>query len=296
MARKGIYYLGRVITLGRLDKRGLIEALTNPQPVTKRGHAWTFIDVKEYKDGNDHYVYGRLSKYSPDAEVTIVDPKRRAEVRQQEPNLSISSSPFVYIPAHSGIAFLHVWNHIEPKIFINRFCSIVKETHRNFFVDCEIEPITDLRTFAVKLSKLEGIYCVSAKVFPPNPIFGSLWKPLKDYLESRRTERMSIQEESPESEPLNTELPTHVRKVADQTIDAPYRVKALPMGDAAILMAADGYGTGLVKGKQGDEMVVIKTSETIRNFTFDKEPDPRNLYKMALRILESIKEERHMDH
>jgi hypothetical protein len=294
--KKGIYYLGRVTKMGVLNNHKLISALKHPTPIHRWNHSWTFIDVREFKNSKGDFVYGRLCKYSPDAEVLIVDTDKRAEVTQLEPNLSVASSPFIFIPEHSAIAFLRVSNHIEPHLFMKRFKEIIEKTHQNFFVECTIEPISDLQTFAIKLSKLEGIFKITSKVYPPNPLFGPLWAPLKKYIQERGSDKMKIEEESLD-QPLNTELPKHVKLAAEQSHDAPFIPdQNLPIGDAAILMAADGYGSGLVKGKQQGQFVIIRTSETTKNFTYDKIPDPEGLFELVLEVLEKIQNDRHMNH
>ncbi|WP_259513854.1 hypothetical protein [Shewanella baltica] len=297
MSGLGTYYLGRVLKLGTLDQEKLINSLKEPVSISYRDSSWTFIDVKEVNDNGRHYIFGRLSKYKPLGEVTVVDTHRRTEETQIEPNLKVASSPFIYIPSHSGIAFLNVYNHIEQKAFINRFCSIIEETHQRFFVNCDIELVSDLRSFAAKVSSLDGIYHVNAKISPPNPMFGCLWAELKDYLIMRNTDRMTIVEDAPDCQPLNTDLPYHIQKAANQTEEEQYVTdEPLPIGDAAILMAADGYGHGTVKGKRGNEVITIKTSETVKNFSFDKNPEPEALYHKAFKIFEEIKEKRHLGH
>jgi hypothetical protein len=294
---KGTYYLGRIIKLGELDDEKVIDAILDPKPIVRRKNAWTFIDAQRLKDGAREYVFARLSKYSPEAEVKVIDPALRAELRREEPNLSIAASPFVYIPLYSGIAFLHVSQHIEQRTFSDRFCRLVQERYESFFVECQMEPISDLRTFASKLLRLEGIFRLFAKLYPPNPIFGPLWRHLKGYMEDRGTDTLQIQEEAKGAQPLHTDLPRHVDEVAKQTDNVAYVPRQeLPIGDAAILMAADGYGTGLVEGRQGDQSVVIRTTETVRNFRFDRDPDPAELYQTAAEIFEEIQRQRHMEH
>jgi len=297
MSRVGTYYVGRVLKLGVLNQNTLIDAIRNPSTIYYRGNAWTFIDVEEFKDDDEHYIFGRLSKFAPSGEITKVDIENHSEVTQFEPNLSVASSTFVYIPEHSGIAFLNVYNHIEQSTFTKRFSEIINEKYDNFFVDNKIEMVTDLRTFATKLAALDGIYKISAKVSPPNPLFGPLWKPLKEYLAKRNTDTMQIIEDAPESEPLNTDLSKHVKSISEQTIDNQYILSEdLPIGDAAILMSADGYGNGTVKGKQNGETIIIKTSETRKHFTFDKNPIPYDLYSKVINIFRNIKNERYMRH
>lgn len=294
--KNGTYYLGRVIKHGMLNQDKLIEAILKPKPITAWGFDWTFINAQKEKINNIDFIYAKLCKYSPDAEVMVIDPEKGAELKQDEPNLRIAASPFVYLPEFSGISFLRVSNNIEPKTFMKRFAALAKNKYGNFFVDCEVEPISDLRSFAIKLSKLEGIFNISASISPPNPLFGPLWEDLKNYLETRRTDRMKIQEESGGDNTISTNLPNLVKSVSEQTLEKPFIPNKVDIGDAAILMAADGYGSGYVRGRQKGETVVIKTSETIKNFSFLKEPKPEELFRKAYAIFKKIKEDRHMKH
>lgn len=297
MASQGTYYIGRVLKLGILDQEKLLEALRKPEVIFYRGNAWTFLDIQEYEQSNLHYIFGKLSKFTPEGEVTIVDTVSHSERIQLEPNLRIASSPFIYIPEYSGIAFLHVYNHIEQSTFIKRFSEIIEFTHKNFFVDCDIELVSDLKTFAAKLSSLDTIFQISARISPPNPLFSPLWEPLERYLKERNTDKMTIIEDAPESEQLDTNLPELVEKAAEQTEEEQFILDApIPIGDAAILMAADGYGNGKVRGKREQDIVVIKTSETALNFSFNKEPDAHELFMKVSAIFEKISKTRHMEH
>lgn len=294
--KNGTYYLGRVIKLGVLDNEKLMDAILYPRPITAWEHAWTFINSEKVQNDNREFVYAKLTKYSPDAEVFVVDPDKGKEIRQDEPNLSIASSPFVYIPEFSGIAFLRVSNHIEPKTFMKRFSSLIKNKYHSFFVECDVGPISDLRSFAIKLSKLDGIYNISATISPPNPLFGPLWEDLKIYLQKRRAGKMKIQEESGDDHTIATKLPSLVKDISEQSAIESFLPQKVDIGDAAILMAADGYGSGYIKGKQRGEFVTIKTSETIKNFSYLKDAKPDDLFKKAYEILKKIKDDRHMKH
>lgn len=297
MSRNGTYYVGRVLKLGILDQSMLANGILNPTPISARGNAWTIIDSQEYKQNEDHFFYGRLSKYSPEGEVTVIDEVNRQEIQQSEPNLLVASSPFIYIPEHSGIAFLNVHSHIEQNIFIDRFTKVIEESHGGFFVDCNIEIISDLKSFAAKLGALDRIYQINSKISPPNPLFGPLWSSLKDYLIERNTDRMTIMENAPEAQSIETDLPDIVQRAAKQIEGEEYFTEEdIPIGDAAILMAADGYGSGTVRGSQDNESVIIKTSETAKNFSFTKTPVPYELYEKVLAIFEKIKKNRHMKH
>jgi hypothetical protein len=297
MIKQGVYYLARLSKIGNLTTEMVIQALLKPTPIVIYGNAWSFINTKEYAKNDIKYIAGRLVKYRPDAEVIVVDPTRQTEFVQQEPNLRLASSPFVYIPDYSGVAFLRVSNQIEEWNFTRHFATIIEATHHDFFVGCKLNLIADLKTFSMKLLSLSGIYRISAKVVPPNPAFGSLWKPLRDYIKKRRSGQMVIREDSKSKKYLETKIPEIVDAVARQPEGQPYIPKEeLPIGDAAVLMAADGYGTGHIKGQRAGSVVVIRTSDTSRNFTFDKDPEMEELYFEALHIFQSIHNERHMEH
>lgn len=296
MAKKGTYYLGRVVKTGSLSTDHIKAALRSPNSISRYGSAWTFVDIQELTDGRSAYFFGRLVKYDPKGEVSVVDPDKRKEVRQSEPNMTIASSPFVYVPEYQGLSFLHVSNQIEYSAFMNRWAEVINVSHNQILAECDVDPIADLGSFVRKLQSLDGIYRVSASVSPPNPMFGPLWEELKKYLEHRRTERMRIEEDGGRGAPIETDLADHVQGILEQTRDKPYEPDPLPIGDAAILMAADGYGKGYVKGKQGEDFIVVRTSETVRNFSFFRDPDPQDLYRKTVEILEQIREERHMDH
>ena len=177
MSRPGVYYLSHLSKMGNLTADMVMQALLKPTPVILYGNAWSIVDAKEHdKDGNK-YVVGRLVKYRPDAEVIIVDPARRTELIQQEPNLRSASSPFIYIPSHAGVAFMRVSGQIEERHFTDRFAKIIEETHLRFFVECKLNLITDLPEFNQQVQHLrqrpqEGFY---------NP--GTFWG---DYLSSTR--------------------------------------------------------------------------------------------------------------
>lgn len=297
MATKGTYYVGRVLKLGTLDQSMLIDAIRKPVSIKHRNSAWTVIDISEVNQPGHHFIFGRLSKYAPEGEVGLVDEATNSEKKQLEPNLLVASSPFVYIPEHSGIAFLNISGQIETNIFIKRFCDRINKTYDNFFVDCNIDLISDLKSFATKLSALDGIFKIEARISPPNPLFSPLWESLEKYLRSRNTDKMVVIEDAPEKQVLNSDLPELVKEVSKQTEDSASEPNhEIAIGDAAILMAADGYGNGKVRGRKDDEIIVIKTSETAMNFSFDKVPDPYKLYLATLKILDRIKRQRHMEH
>jgi len=108
--KKGRYYLGRVVKIGNLDHENFIAAIRDPQIIRVGQFHWTFTDTIDRTSAQSGFVFSRLAKYSSEGHVTIVDTETKLQKDAVAENLLVASSPFVYFPEFSGIAYLHVWN------------------------------------------------------------------------------------------------------------------------------------------------------------------------------------------
>ena len=294
--QKGRYYMSRVIKLGALTQDKLVAAILNA-PVLQIGKFdWAITDAVDGRENNPQFVFGKLAKYSSEGHVTVVDPENKSQREALAPNLLVASSPFVYLPGVSGIAFLHVWNGIQEDLFPKRFCSLIQAAYENFFVECSVEPVADYRAFVEKLHNLERITEMSAKVHPPNPLFGHRWEKLKDYIVHRNAEELSIREKKTDGGGIKTDLLMLMRNLLEHSANSPALEAPVDITDAALLMAADGYGNGKIVGEQDGDEVVIRTSDTHKSFLFAKEPEPAELATAAARFFEAISDERVMSH
>ncbi len=296
--QRGRYYLSRVIKLGSLTQDKLAQAILGA-PVLQIGKfQWAITDTFDGRESDPKFLFGKLAKYSSEGRVTVVDPEKKSQLDALAPNLLVASAPFVYLPEFSGIAFLHVWNGIQEDLFPKRFCSLIEAAYQNFFVDCSVEPVADYRAFVEKLDNLDRITELSAKVHPPNPLFGHLWGPLKDYIVQRNAEEVAVREKKTDGEGLKTELRQLMRELLAGPPSVPPSTapQKVDITDAAMLMAADGYGHGKVTGEQKGEVVIIRTSDTHKSFLHSKEPDPVELASAAAKLFKGISDERHMEH
>jgi hypothetical protein len=292
--RRGRYYLGRVVKLGELDQERLVYAIREPKVIDVGQFQWTFTDTVDTTSSEDGFIFSRLSKYSQEGHVTIVDTTTKSRRDSVAENLLIASAPFIYLPEFSGIAYLHVWNGIEESVFRRRFSALIEETYDNFFVSCEIDPISDYRAFVTKLKTLDSFSEIRAKVHPPNPLFGDLWKDLNEYIKSRNASEVQIAEKSDKKDGLSTDLVNLINAIVEERISEIANPASLT--DAALLMAADGYGSGKVIGVHHSETVIIRTSDTQKSFLFDKEPLVDEIAAETRRRFKVISQERDMRH
>lgn len=296
------YYLGRVHKAGQLDQEKLIAAIVNAVSVERRNFNYTFTDAKVFGNKDEpNFVFARLAKYRPRGAVDVVRPDEHKEATADIENLIDASSPFVFIPRFSGIAYQHISGRLEKDVFERAFSELVSKRYDNFFVSCEIEPITDLRTFVARLSKLESVKRLQATVKPPNPLFGVCWASLKEYLRLRNLEEVSVKEEAQSKDGINT----NIQKIAEIMIHGEGQIEEVRkllkpymqgLGDAAVLMAADGYGKAKIEGVEDEKTVIIHTRDNQKSFAFDKEPTPDELYERAFAEFQAINKERYLDH
>lgn len=286
--------MGRVIKLGTLDQEKLMNAIAEAATITVGQSRWTITTVVDERNGNLPFIFGKLAKFSDEGHVTVVDTSTKSEVDAIAPNLLIASAPFVYLPEYSGLAYMHAWNGVESDVFPRRFKAIVEATYDNFFVGCNVEPVADYRAFSLKLQALDRITELSAKVHPPNPRFGRLWRSLNTYIKKRNASEVAVRETQDQGKGLSTAITHLVTAILRNPAFEPDGEVAI--ADAAMLMAADGYGSGRVMGVHDGEDVVIRTSDTQKSFLFSKEPHSEELAIEADRHFQHVSAERDMKH
>ncbi len=294
------YYMSRVIKVGQLDNEKIIAAIQNPLYVQTRGNRYTFTDFQRFGTVSDTKgIFARLAKYKPEGAVEIVRPETHAVGREEIENLIEASSPFVYLPEFSGIAYKHVWNTLPREQFERAFCELIDASQQGFFVRCEMEAITDLRTFVARLARLDRVIELQATVKPPNPLFGPCWKSLNDYMKKRQLEEVHIKEEAPSGILTNIAqiaLAVESANAPPDTLHQMMEPLLEGVGDAALLMAADGYGRGKVVGIEQTRTVTIRTSENQKSFLHAKEPTPEELFKVAHEEFSKINDDRQLTH
>lgn len=292
--RRGRYYLGRVVKTGISNQSKLLDAIADSPIITIGNYDWTITDIEDHRGGSIPFIFGKLSKFSKNGHVKVVDELLKSQIDAEAPNLLEASAPFVYLPEYSGIAFQHVWNGIQEDVFPRRFKSIVEKAFNHFFVDCTVEPVTDYKAFTTRLKSIEKFTELSARVHPPNPLYGRLWGSLDKYVKKRNATEVFVKEANDTRQGIKT----NVVNLMDSIIDNPnYEPEEQPdIMDAALLMAADGYGFGKVIGLEDDVEVIIKTSDSQKSFLFTKEPLSIDLAKEAKDNFVKVSKERDMKH
>jgi len=296
MAKNYRYYLGRITKGGVLKTEDIIDAIMDPVIISKNLYNYTFTNM--YYDEEKNYIYGKLVKYTLESEIETVLPEQHKESSVYVTHKKESSSPFILILDYMGIVYPHVWNNLLKEQFEKYFCELITQKHENFFVSCMVEPIVDLRTFIDRVSVLSRVEKISATVVPPNPLFGPVWKDLKDYLEDRDTKELTIIEKSTHLDGIKTKI----QKLMTYFIDNEktnlefLKEQDYDISDAAILMAADGYGRAKLEGYHGEEKVIIKTRDNQKSFLYDRDPDKEEFYQYSLNEFRSINTERYLGH
>lgn len=298
MARHTRFYLSRVLKRGDMTKEMIVEAMREPATIEFRGTRYSFTDfcAVETQRGDTGF-YAKLAKYKQEGAVGIVREVEHASAETQVRNLIDASSAFMYLPEFGGLAYRHIWNILPREQFERIFKELVE--HKFILAGCDIEPVTDLRTFVMRLGKLDRITELQAKVAPPNPLFGPCWKSLSEYLKKRHLTEVQIIEQA------ECGIETRLKEIVEAVLLAERSgIQLVEMmeplldgvGDAALLMAADGYGRARVKGIEGQHETVIRTSDNQKSFLLDGDPQPEALFEHASAAFRRISEERGLEH
>jgi len=299
MSKQTRYYLGRVLKRGEMTSEKIVEAMRDPVTIEYRGTKYSFIDFETFESpGRGSGFFAKIAKYKQQGAVGVVHEAQHASAETSVLNLIDAASAFVYLPGFSGLVYRHIWNSFPSDQFERVFKELVELRYQRFFVGCDIKPVVDLRTFVTRLSKLDRITELNATVMPPNPLFGPCWKSLFEYMKKRRLTEASIKEQA------DAGIETRLKDIATAVLQdrgAQQMVELMEpllggVGDAALLMAADGYGRARVKGIEDNRVVVIRTSENQKSFMFEGDPNPQLLYEMTFDVFAKNSEERGLEH
>jgi len=276
-------------------------ALIDAPTVQSKEYAWTVLDAAKgsVRQAQEiEYVFGKLVKYDHDAVVDVVDESNRRVRPQITHDLVTAASPFIYIPSHACFSHQHVWNQIRPADFRKHIANLIKDFHAGFFVDCELHAIVEMQKFALRLADLSEIERIRATVKPPNPLFSPHWKSLKDYLHKRRASQLHLREQADHGNALDSSL-IEAAKATLEALDqdeASSIVEPLPLADAAVLMAADGYGSAEIVGKSGTVAHVIRTTDNVVELKLPADEAPDVIAAATYSAIERINKRRSLTH
>ncbi len=295
------YYLGRISKGGILSTEDIMNAIMNPKTIKKSTYSYTFANM--YYDESMNYIYGKLVKFIPEGEVETIEPLQHRETSVSIPHKRESSSPFVIALDYMGIAYPTIWNNLLKDQFERYFCELIKEKFEDFFVSCKIEPVVNLRTFVERVATMDQVDKISATVMPPNPLFGPAWKELKEYMEYRGSGEITISEKSKYASGIKTKIMNVMTSILEaatlKNLDEKQNYleeQKYDISDAAILMAADGYGRAKIEGLSNNEVIIIRTKDNQSSFLYEKDPDRQYFYEIVLYELQKINEERYLKH
>jgi hypothetical protein len=295
MPQNATYFISRLNKVGELSLQDVIDALDNRIVVTSRECSYTITNfTTQYLEGEKYYS-GLFTKFKTEGLVKVLDLKSREPVDIIEPDLIIASSQFLFLPEFACFVYQRIWNQIEMATFSARMRDIILKSKDYFLVDCKLEPVSDIKNFLEKIKRISIINEIKATVNPPNPLFGHLWESLEKYLKKRNLDELKLNEKA-KNKPINSNLLNLLQSI-DENIDLKtIDPNSIEIGDAAILMSIDGYGSATIEGKSGKRFISIRTNQKSVQFHFPVGENLDDLHKEAKKILDNINDQRYMSH
>ena len=284
------FYIYRLNKIGRFHEEPdlLFQAFRESPGLTEDRFGWTIIE----QITQPGYIYGKLCKYALIGSTQTLDLNGKSIRTTPTQNQIKAVSEYLYIPTYSGIAFHPIYPDIPQSVFVKKFPQVLMSLPNLLMARLEIEAISDIRIFSARIRGLTDISKIHALVRPPNPSFSPLWEEIKEYLKKRRVSQLEITEET-SGQSINSKIPELVTQIFDEN---QRDIPPAELADAALLMAADGYGEGYVDGRKGSKKERVWTSHAQINFKIRSQAEHGEIFEAAESILQKASNERRMMH
>lgn len=225
------YFFGRLNIVSSAEsydekKKLIVDSLRSSTSVVHHQHKYMFLDVGVAVDQGVEYLFGNLVKYR-DEDEEVVDEVNATTEEIVVPKLIIAKARFYIQDKTWVIAYRRSGSDINERAFREAFAKLLDEYYQAFFFKSEIRVISDDRDVVEAIDTFVRVDRIRIKLHPSNPNSSRLWESVDE-----RMQEMNIAEMTQEVEAQ------------------PGGLKKLELEDlkAKMVMAADGYGHGLVEG------------------------------------------------
>lgn len=266
------YYFARLNLIANYEdkKDFLFTGLRTNKSLYYYDYLWGFLNVETIQVDQENYIFGYLAKAKPTKDEEVANFKEQA-IDTEEISNSITAKSLFFIHVETGIMAFHpVGNAITRETFKGQFVKLFKEAFDNFFVDAEIDDISENYEFRKVLKRFTRIFKVDIRLHPSNPSFR---KPWKKYDERFKELNIDSYRESYSSDAEEK----GVRAVEDDEIQN------------KIVMAEDGYGEVRAKGNLDGESKIVSTLD---NPMYEKGPSDNEMPPKTIlnRLMAKFKE------
>lgn len=239
------YYFGRLNLMAQYEtdkEEFIINGLTKGVEINIRDYKWGFYDIEKIKSDIGIFISGYLVKYNPKRDEEVVNSDMH-KLTLEEIRDSVKAKSRFLLHAKSGvIAFHPIANQIEIEQFINNYVEIFMKAYDNFFVNAEIQIISDRFKILEVLKDFSKIYKINIILHPSNPSLSEDWKEI-----DKRMKELDISKYQEQYDVKQDKSGDNLRN------DKNMRAK--------LTMAEDGYGKGEVTGELNDEIKTISTKD-----------------------------------
>lgn len=240
-----IYQFARLNLLGQWDDKHVFvsDALASGATESKGKFKYGFFDLEEVELESEMFAFGRLVKYKPLLEGETVDERLHQVVEGGLPQGVVAKSEFLLHYDSDVIAYRPVASRLSPAQFREMAAKLIELAHDRFFVSAEVQSIDEGFEIEEAIREFEEITKVSLDLHPSNPSNREVW----ERIDRRLTELGAIRM-----------WQTLIARQGgfDRTTffdDDVYR---------GLMMAADGYGSGLIQGTVDGSQVTISTEDS----------------------------------
>ena len=242
--RTHTYYYARLSLLASADRGSVVwKALTSNQTEPDGKFRYGFFDIRELESPSGPFVFGFLVKYKPQLEGEVVDENSHELVDGALQRGVVAKSEFFLHMSTSVVAYHPIINKLSDRQFRRVFAVLIERAHDDFFVDAQLQNINEVLKIEEAFRALDSIRFVSFELHPSNPSNADEWRALDERMRQLEADQL---------------------KQTIEARDAGLNREALrdDEGYRGILMAADGYGKGVIEGTRDGRSVRITTADS----------------------------------
>lgn len=302
MGRRTKFFVGRMHKPDDITWPDFLHLTQNSKTLNETLKKWAITDLSTFvSERGESFWHGHLTCYDSSGQVSVVDEDARKHASAPQPNLILASAPFVFLPDEAAIAYAPGIGRFSESLFRAKFCQVLGATRNSPLDEFEINVISDVRSFIERLGTVVEVTSIGVELLPPNPLYSVYWKPLFEYLSQRRLRKLRLEERVRKGESIPTELKSlklpalspkawegedDDKIVADSLQEEPTNQPNQTVGpskvssqtDAALLMAADGYGDGTVSGlDMRRKPITIHTRSSAMTVMVPSPPAPQQI-------------------
>lgn len=248
------YYFARLNLIANYQNKAefIQNSLTSPTYIKQKDYSWGFFEISDLTMYGSKFFTGLLVKFKP-SEEEVVDLESHKIATTNIPDRVVSSVRF-FLEPKTGVVAYRKMPKLSARQFMTIFGKLVEEANENMLVNAELQAIDEEHEIFKAIREFDKIEMLKISLHPSNPSNRKPWRNTDERLRSME-----------------------VQKYSETYTGANIKIKENTEAYGNIIMAEDGYGVAVIRGKMKDQVAVASTARLPAKEKALTNGDPANI-------------------